>query len=243
MVQWARGLFMMTALAAAVSAAPVTYIATSGSLSASATFANVNGKLVVTLSNNASSVSLPSQVLTALFFDVAGSNPILTPESAILPSGSQTCLNGVCTAATEPNVGGEWAYKAGIAVLGREYGISSTGIDIFGSGNFGGANLAGPDGVDGMQYGLVPVNYTPNGGLANQVVVAKSVAFTLGGLPIGFDPQAMINHVYFQYGTSLSEPRIPGDPAPPPPGVPEPATMAVMGSGLMGLALLRRLKS
>jgi hypothetical protein len=63
-------------------------------------------------------------------------------------------------------VGGEWAYKAGIhGPHGQDYGISSTGLDIFGSsGRFPGPNLQGPNAVDGLQFGITSAGDDPASG-------------------------------------------------------------------------------
>jgi len=129
----------------------------SGGLSAQATFntfsSGGNNYLTVLLANDSKAdVTDPGQVLTAVFWDPTAN---LTPVSAVLGSGS-TVLFGT----TDPGnvVGGEWAYKAGLAGTpgNAVLGISSAGFNIFGPNNlFPGTNLQGPtspDGAGGGEY-------------------------------------------------------------------------------------------
>ena len=91
--------------------ASVTFAEASGSLSASAAFDVVGGNLQVVLTNtSAADVLVPTEILTAVYFDIRG-NPALTPISALLTAGS-TAFFGPTNGG---NVGGEWAYaKSGI---------------------------------------------------------------------------------------------------------------------------------
>jgi hypothetical protein len=128
-------------------ATPVMFTGSSGSLAASATFDIVGGQLQIVLTNtSAADVMVPAQVLTALFFDIPGVT--LTPVSAALTAGS-TVYFGPDGGG---NVGGEWAYASGLtgAPGSAALGASSSGFGLFGSGNFGGANLQDPDAVDGL---------------------------------------------------------------------------------------------
>ena len=218
------------------------YTASSGTLDSQATFTASGSNLLVTLTNTSpDDVLVPSDILTAVFFDLAG-DPTLAPVSALLPSGSTVFFGP----ASGGNVGGEWAYAAGLsgAPGSTTSGISSTGLGLFGAGNFGGPNLQGPAAVDGLQYGLTSAGDDTTSG--NQAVTGKnalikdSVQFTLSGLPSGFDPRTQIGDVWFQYGTCVDEPSFGGRP----PEVPELPAAALGLVGLVALAvgkhLLRR---
>ena len=209
----------------------------SGSLAATASFNVVSGNLQVILTNTSTADALvPTDILTAVFFDVTG-NPTLTPISALITGSPGTVLN--CTAAnscTPPvggNVGGEWAYANGLvgAPLGAHEGISSTGLGLFGQANFNGPNLQGPTAVNGGQFGITSAGdnaATGNGGLNMDGLIQNQVTFLLGPVPAGFDA-ANVSNVFFQYGTSLT-------------AVPEPETYAMLlaGLGLMGFVARRR---
>ena len=206
-------------------------------LSASVEFLLVGGNLQVTLTNSGADVFAPSDVLTAVFFNIAG-NPALSSESALLNSGS-TVLFG---SAPGGIVGGEWAYGRGLAGApgGANQGISSSGLDdLFGGPTFPGDNLQGPPSgaVDGVQYGIT--SGLDNSTTGNQKVtgsealIQNSVIFTLGGLPDGFTLDD-ISNVSFQYGTDLDEPNTTP--------VPEPGTLLLLGSGLVSIGIWGRKK-
>lgn len=201
----------LLALSGSALAGTITVNASSGALSAAARFENSGGNLVVTLTNNsASDVMVPADILTAVFFDVI-SGETLTPVSALL-SGSTVFFgpNG------GGNVGGEWAYAASLAAPGgASRGISSSGFGLFGGANFNGVNLEGPTAVNGLNYGLTSTGdnlSTGNTPVTGGVPLVKDhVVFTLSGISALFDPAASIRNVSFQYGTSLTEPNVPGN--------------------------------
>lgn len=177
-----------------------------------------NNNLQVILTNTSlSDVFEPSQVLTAVFFDLLGVP--LTPVSAQLTDGSQVFYDRDGQP-PQGNVGGEWAYNSSCLLEFLGYrGIGSSGLGLgtllFGNPNFNGANLAGPVIVDGLQYGLLSAGDRSETGdflliRGSGGLIQNSVVFTLSGLPTGFDPFQSINRVIFQYGTTLLAPRFSG---------------------------------
>ena len=190
----------------------IQFVGSSGSLAASVTFSAAGGVLTVTLANtSAADVLVPADVLTAVFFDLAG--PSLTSASALLGPGS--------TVVYDPDgqpvggvVGGEWAYGAGLsgAPGGAARGISSAGFGLFGAATFPGPELNGnAASVNGVGYGILSAGdniATGNNGVVGNPgvidsagLIKNSVVFTL--TYSGVLNEADIRNVSFQYGTAL----------------------------------------
>lgn len=250
------GLFAMASLDA--TAAAITF-AGAGSgpggvvVTASAIFDITGNDLTITLRNTSPSNTgqdVPGSTLTGLFWDFTG-NPTLTPVSATVASGSSifgSCDLVNCSGIT--NVGGEFGYQATSLPGGADRGISSSGYLTTGlAGNIGnfnngaaGTDLDKPASLDGINFGIISAapGFNPNGGLSSDPLIKDAVTFVLHGVN-GLSIND-ISHVSFQYGTSLTELNVPGDPSNPPVLIPEPGTLALLGLGLVGLGALRRRK-
>jgi hypothetical protein len=210
-----------------------------GAMAASADFElGVINTLRVTLTNTGTgNPAAPGDILTALFFNLAG-DPSLSSDSALLGPGS-TVIHGPTTSTNPaPNgVGGEWAYTNNLQGLvpNANEGIGSSGFGIFGNATFPGANLQGPVAVNGVQYGITTLFDTPvgdNTGISSVGLIQNQVVFTLDNFT---GTLADISHVSFQYGTSLSETHISV-----PDGGPTAMLLGLSLSGLGGLGFVRR---
>lgn len=228
-------------LASPMANASLTFTGSSGARAAQAQFDIVGGKLKVILSNTATGdAGVPIDILTGILFNLTGGLNSLTPLAA--NTGGNTYKNGAVVNGAGTNVGGEWGYVAGVA--GYTAAIASSGWGGSGQPNFGGTNLAGPVGLDGLQYGITSAGdnvSTGNTGLLGSEVTKSSVTFLLD-IGSGFS-LSQITGLRFQYGTSITEPSFTAGPPTQGPPLPEPASLALVGAGLLaafGAASRRR---
>lgn len=229
-------------------AAPVSFSGSQNKLSAAVSFESVGNQLRVVLSNTSQAdVRVPDHVLTAVFFDL-GDGVSLTPVSAI--SGGATYMGSGKVSDAGANVSGEWAFDDAILAYGAHMGISSSALDsLFGAKDrFDvNSNLYGPPSPDGLQYGITSpgddrdTGTKGDGGVLKSPLTSGSVIF-LFNVTGTLDLNAL-SKVTFQYGVSLGEPNFAGtldDNGGGGSDVPEPATLALAGSALLGLAAARR---
>jgi hypothetical protein len=201
----------------------------SATLAASVTFSITGSTLTVTLSNigqaNLIGNSIPpTDVLTAVYFNTP-SGTTLTPVSA---SFTTTLWNP-----DGNTIGAEWGYNTGSGAGGFNSGIGSSGLDIFGQGNFGCGGSC--QNVGGFQWGLVPNSYAGQkiGGKTAPTVIANTGVFnlTISGAPLDL---GQLGSVRLQYGTSINEANLNGS-------VPDGGmTLMLLGGALVGLATLRQ---
>jgi len=221
---------LVVALAATgiASANAITYVGSSGSLSAQAVFSLTGNALTVTLTNTSTAdVLVPTDVLTGVFFNLTAG---LTPVSASDPGS--TAYYGPLT-----NVGDGWGFATGVNANGKNSAISATGaVNGLGQSNFS----ANHTNLDGLAYGLLSagdLSGTGNTGVLGHGPLIKDAAQFVLTVPQGFDLSELGRTVVFQYGTSLSETHYDGTTP-----TPEPATLAMLGSGAIGLATMLRRK-
>lgn len=185
---------------------------------ATATFAFSNNTVTITLTNNISQATMTSvnQAITGLYFTL---------------SGGQTNGNITSSAGTETNIAANQ-----VAVLGASVSTGWT-TESFPAGFLhlclicnGGNPLSPPTHaiIGGSGSGLYP---DANGSLAGNVhnpFLVGTVTFTLN--VAGVNSDTTLGQVFIQFNTDITSP------TPPPPPVPEPTSMALLGTGLVGLA-------
>lgn len=222
---------------------------TSNALSASVTFNNdIAGQLGITLSNTGPGTSVPSDILTALFWDVTG-NPTLSLSSAtaqtIIPTPTGTSPYNIGDVNGTSSGGIEWGFSYNATDLNGAVAPLVTQSYGLGTAGFGISPGFGLSGGQQMNYGIVSTPYdSPNPAVTGGTFVVGSANFVLSGFTGIFDLNR-INNIRFQYGTALNEPSFAGStptPTPPPTPVPEPS--AILGLAVIGgaLKLLRRKK-
>jgi len=208
----------------------VTYTGSQGTLSASVTFSQTGTTLHILLQNTSTGdVMVPTDVLTGVLFN----SPKLTPVSA--------SLVGIAEYGSSTSFGDGWGYGH-VSAFGFTNAIDATAaVAGLGHSNFS----ANHTNLQGLAYGIVSAgdnSATGNAGVKGKGPLAKfEVDFTLT-TPAGFKLSDLGNTVEFVYGTNLREdPNFSGrlDPTP----IPEPSTMLLLGSGLVGLSAWVRRKA
>ena len=206
---------------------------------ASALFKSSGGMLNITVTNKAGltgSNTVPNEVLMGIFFSLGGCTISLrdpldgpTVEVAV----ASFLIGGAGT-----NLDGEYGYRDGIDPATNfgfgEYGVSAASLDPgpgapagwipFGAGTIINPLLSFPNSAaapNGPDYGMVGsgADFDLAASIDPYVLDSVLMTFSLDGTFAG------VEKVTFIYGTSM---------------VPEPATMLLFGTGLIGLAGFRK---
>lgn len=235
-------------LATSTASADIMFNFAQGNLAANATFSKSGDNLTITLRNTATvDVANPTDVLTGLFFDIAGPAALLTRVSALLESLTGTPVlfasgtNQPFTGynGTNGDVGSEVGYRTGASTQQAgigDHAIGHVGMEDFLGVQFMGAptrfdsndanNLQGPLSPNGIEYGLVNSTYT--GGGNNPVngpnaLITNGMIYTFTGFA-GFN-ESDISNIRFNYGTEFN-PVIPAPPA---------VLLGILGFSMVGL--------
>ena len=210
------GLLVVFALVASSVKADTVFLTPAGStlggspVNASATFNQSGNILTITLQNLQANPTSVIQAISGFRFTVATGSGTLTSSS-----GDHI---DIATNGTFSNLG----------VSTTDWSLSSSGGDYF----LNGLGPSGPDqtiigapngsGVYSNANGSIAGN-NPHNPFLNQ---SATFSVTIPGLPAN----AVITNVVFQFGTGTDS--VPGGPGVP---VPEPASMFLLGSGLLGV--------
>lgn len=196
-----------------------------GALSAQADFSISNGQIIVTLTNTLSASTIVSvgQTISDVSFNL--SNLAGTPGTA-LASGQQGNVNSGATVTYASGSPGRF-----IGVGGGSYTVSGDTVTLEAIGGSQPDELILPFIADGGTYA------SGNPGLvAHNPYTIGPATFTLA--LSGVTSTTTITGVTFSFGTGPDTFLSTGSNPPPP--VPEPASIALLGTGMAGLAAIMR---
>ena len=218
------------------------FSATNTAVAFQADFSISGNYLYLTLSNNSPVASdSKDDVLSSFYFDILNENnlrPSLIYTAATgdvyhtLKSISDTHTGNISLLEPSISINGGWAFLNNLNENLKPYlhfGLgtvgNNTGTNTLAPNNFPG-NI-----VRGINYSIYHGEVTTQS-LDDLDMVRNSATFTFSGIA-GFDENDILRSVFFGLGTGPDSNLTP---------VPEPATMLLVGTGLIGLVAARRRK-
>ena len=214
-----------TLIAPAANAATITYTGSGtgsdGALSASATFVTSAGQVQVTLTNTLSASTIVSvgQAVSDLSFTLSNLAGTVGTATA---SGQEGNVDAGATLTYTPGTPGRFIGQGGGA-----YNVSGSNVTLEAIGGSQPTELILPFLANGGTY----TNGNP-GLVSHNPYTIGPATFTL--LLSGVTADTTITSATFSFGTG-PDTFVPGTPGTPPP-VPEPSSLALLGTGIVGLA-------
>lgn len=205
-----------------VMAGPITVSATSGAMTATATFERSGDLLVLRVQRAINGTIRPEDVLNSVFFELRGGMAV-TPDSALL-DGTATAFGpqGGCV------VDGPWGYGAASGPASAGFRAMNNGSCLTIDHNLRGGDLSGPVFIGGPLPG--DGGGTPFGTPGDRTDIV--IAFR--GITGDFDPSASVWNVSFEFGDVWTGPLQPRGAVVP---MPSAAALGLVG---LGIAASRR---